>query len=223
MDVEEALTAAQRREELERAIWRLTEWRGTADVVDELLRGVDEYAAAVCEQRHGPVLGLPPAAGALVAVSEAVKLVDTGKRTFEAGYTQNGDRVQLVEISLIDANRFLDPITGVEPVKSGEGLSIWPPDRDDAPVTTIEETTPEGGVVTRAANGVTIIDGPQPRTRTWILKTGVSITRTWGEEKVCRGCELTRPIDDYNFDRSTGDGHSSRCRTCANYRAPRGD
>ena len=188
MDVEEALTAAQRREELEREIWRLTEWRGTADTVDELLRGVDEYAAAVCEERHGPVLGLPPAGATLVGLGEAAKLVD-----------------------------------GVEPVKSGEGLAVWPPDRNDATVTTVRETTPEGGVVTRAANGTTIIDGPQPRTRTWILKTGVSVTRTWGEEKVCRGCELLKPIDDYNFDRSTGDGHATRCRTCANYRAPRGD
>jgi len=39
------------RDQVEQAIWRLTQWRGAAGAVDRLLRVIDEYAVA-----HGAIL-----------------------------------------------------------------------------------------------------------------------------------------------------------------------
>lgn len=33
-------------------------------------------------------------------------------------------------------------------------------------------------------------------------------------EKVCKTCELEKPISEFNVDRSNKDGHNIHCRTC---------
>lgn len=34
------------------------------------------------------------------------------------------------------------------------------------------------------------------------------------EEKTCRTCKRTKPIDEFGFDQSTKDGHATRCKFC---------